>query len=74
MSTFLALYRGRTIAEARLVAVSADPDLVSDFADRLLQQPAPAFDDPVVSRVERGRREALRLLLRELEGGAGGEP
>jgi hypothetical protein len=27
MNTFVAIYRGRTIAEARLVALSADPQL-----------------------------------------------
>ena len=30
MPTFLAVYRGRTVAEARMVAVSADPSLVAD--------------------------------------------
>jgi len=74
MSTFIALYRGRTVAEARLVAVSADPDLVSDVAARLLQRAASDSGDPVIDRVESGRREALHLLLCELDGGDGGEP
>lgn len=70
MSTFIALYRGHTVGEARLVAVSADPQLVSDFAAQLLQQPFPAEDagDPVRTSIEEGRRHALRLVANEGEG------
>ncbi len=63
MGTFVALYRGRTIAESTIVAVSSDPALVADFAARLLQQPAQSEDtddDPVLKCVEQGRRKALR--------------
>ncbi len=67
MGTFVALYRGRTIAESTIVAVSADPALVADFAARLLQQPVEpeaTEDDPVLRSVEQGRRKALRLITR----------
>jgi len=66
MTTFLALYRGKTVAEAQMVAVSADPGLVALVAARLLDMP-PADDtaDPVVITLERGRRAALRLIKRE---------
>ena len=70
-SSFLALYRGPSIPQARLVAVSADPRLVSDFASRLLDdEPEAANADPVLHEVEHGRRRALRLVVRE---GAGGD-
>ncbi len=75
MSSFLALYRGRSVAEARMVAVSADPALVADFASRLLQQPAePAegADDPVITSIERARRKALRLISQESRRGGEG--
>jgi hypothetical protein len=72
-SSFLALYRGPSIPQARLVAVSADPQLVADFARRLLGAAAPAaLTDPVLREVEGGRRRALRLIAREGEGYADG--
>ncbi len=66
MTTLLALYRGDTIAEAKLVAVTAEPRLVAAFADRLLKQVTPCLD-PVLLEVERGRRRALSLIVREAE-------
>ena len=36
MSDFVALYRGRTVSEAELVAVSAEPRLVQRFFAELL--------------------------------------
>lgn len=36
MADFVALYRGRTVAEAELVAVSAEPRLVYRFFAELL--------------------------------------
>lgn len=36
MADFVALYRGRTVAEAELVAVSAAPSLVCRFFTELL--------------------------------------
>ncbi len=32
---FIALYRGQTVAEARLVAVTAEPEIVSRFVREL---------------------------------------
>jgi len=32
---FLALYRGQTVSDARLVAVTADPELIGRFIDKL---------------------------------------
>lgn len=39
MSDFIALYRGRTVAEAELVAVTAEPRLVRRFFLELLDVP-----------------------------------
>lgn len=39
MTSFIALYRGKTVSGARIVALSADPQLVRDFAARLLESP-----------------------------------
>ncbi len=64
MRTLLALYRGNTVASAKLVAVTAEPGLVAAFTDQLLaNQTFPP--DPVLVEVERGRRRALRLIARE---------
>lgn len=66
MTTFVALYRGHTIAEARLIAVSADADLVSEVSTRLLETTPTSTSDPVVQRIEHGRTEALRLVQKEV--------
>jgi len=60
-TSFVALYRGRTISSARLVAVSADRDLAADVAARILCQPL-ASDDDIVAELDRGRRAALLLI------------
>ena len=65
MTTFVALYRGPTVASAKLVAVTADPSLVADVSSRLLRQPADDAEDPVVAGLERARRSALRLIHKE---------
>lgn len=57
MTTFLALYRGKTVSSAELVAVSADQRLVEDFAFRL------TVDDPSESQ-----RIATRPALRPVGG------
>ena len=38
MTSFIALYRGETVSGARIVALIADPQLVRDFAARLLER------------------------------------
>ena len=39
MANFVALYRGRTVSDAELVAVSAEPRLVRRFFSELLGEP-----------------------------------
>ena len=65
MTTFLALYRGKTIAEAKMVAVTTDPCLVAEVVDRLLNHPQMDDDDPVARAIDRGRVTALRLIKGE---------
>ncbi len=65
MSTFLALYRGATVSDAQIVAVTADPDLVGDFAGRLLRVPSEPMADPVLNKLDSGKRGALRLIHKE---------
>ncbi len=41
MTSFLALYKGETVSRARLIALTADPQVVRDFAARLItEEPA----------------------------------
>jgi len=53
LADFVALYRGRTVAEAELVAVSAEKDLVRRFFAELLgeSKDEPEFDDSKQSPV-----------------------
>lgn len=62
MTTFLALYRGHTVADAEVVGLSADPEIVADFAARLLGRPSPPEDDPVLGAKHGAERRALRLI------------
>jgi hypothetical protein len=39
VADFVALYRGRTVSEAELIAVSAEPHLVRRFFSELLDDP-----------------------------------
>lgn len=68
MANFLALYRGDTVGSADLVAVSADPDLVGQFADELLARNRRSDGDPVVGAVDEGRRRALKIVRDESDG------
>ena len=65
-TTFLALYRGESVAGAKLLALTAEPEIVCDFARRLLAE-SEAEEDPVALELERGRRRALQLVKSETE-------
>ena len=62
MASFIALYHGDTISSAELVATTADPELVRDFAERLLSIPGRQEPDGVLRELALGRRRALRLV------------
>ena len=68
MASFIALYRGDTISSAELVATTADPDLVRDFAERLLSTAERQEPDAVLRELALGRRRALRLVRDGAEG------
>ena len=67
MTNFIALYRGETINSAKIIAVSADADLVADFATRMLHRQEETESDPIVRSVDAGRQQALRLIAEEAE-------
>jgi hypothetical protein len=64
MTMFLALYRGKTVDDAQMVAVTADPTIVTLVAKQLLYTPQ-SNDDPIITAIDRGRKHALRLITRE---------
>jgi hypothetical protein len=66
-TTFIGIYRGATISSARLVAVSADPAIVAEVTRRLLAGVDPSPTDPVLSKLDTGRRSALRAIRREAQ-------
>jgi hypothetical protein len=63
---FLALYAGESVNGAKLLALTAEPEVVRDFATLLLAIPE-AEEDPVALELERGRRHALQLVRDEAE-------
>jgi len=65
-TTFVAVYRGATIGEAHLIAVSTDPDLVREVVTRLLEERHDHPADPAVRALEAGRREALEASITEV--------
>lgn len=68
MTTFLVLYRGDSVSSAKLLALTADHELVRDFAARLLNKPKEEQNpDPVLHELQRGRRQALQLVERGTE-------
>jgi hypothetical protein len=61
MTSFLALYRGESIAGAKIVAVTTEPQLVRNFAAQMLVRPEEE-SDPVLVELVNGRRRALELV------------
>ena len=66
MLSYLALYRGRTLEDAQLIAVSANPSIVKALATRLLREHTPETDD-VIGALDDGRRHALKLITNEMQ-------
>ena len=66
---FVAVYVGDTIADAKIVAASADPRLVNHVATELLQDSrfAEDHDEPDNDPIMAGRRRILQLV--ETSGG-----
>lgn len=72
MPSFIALYRGQTVAKAELVAVTADPEIVRRFAAEMLDEEADVDGDPVKTAVRDGRRRALELVRDGADSEGGG--
>ena len=60
--TYLALYRGEEVAGSKLLALTADPVLVAEFAERLLRETFEVDTDPVAGALGSGRKRALELV------------
>ena len=70
MVAFLALYRGPSIGEARLVAVSMEKDLLGLAIDEMLREARQGSKDAVTGALSSGKRQALEYVREEL--GRGG--
>jgi hypothetical protein len=69
LTTFLALYRGESVGASKLIALTAEPAVVVDFATRMLGEPEEeSGHDAVLNELETGRRRALALVKDEVEG------
>jgi hypothetical protein len=65
MTSFVAIYRGQTVENARLIAVSANPTLVAEVSSKLLKDAAGKDGDEVLDALDGGRRSALALVARQ---------
>lgn len=63
-NSIVALYRGSTVASARIVGATSDPEVVALVARALLQEPG-LGGDPVLAEMEKGRKRAVRRARRE---------
>lgn len=72
MASFLALYRGRSVATADLVTVTTDACLIARFASEMLSRGEPSSlgptDDPVRAALKGGEHRALELVRDEADG------
>ena len=61
MTNFIALYRGPSVAEARLIAVSSEPEIVRRFLRELAGADDPEEQDKIARRrsvhIVRGNEE-----------------
>jgi hypothetical protein len=66
MPAFLTLHAGETVNTSRVVAVTADEDIVVRFATELLRRPPEKKHDPVLEALEGGRRQALKEVAKTI--------
>ena len=62
MSTFVAIYRGQTVNTARLIGITAEPELVNHVAKYLMRelQDDDAAGDSAIRAVQQARAFALK--------------
>ncbi len=69
MLSFLALYRGSSLHDAEVVAISSEPEIIREFAERLLAEPLDGEDhDPILRTAGEGKRRVLQLVRQEAGG------
>jgi hypothetical protein len=61
MPTFIGVFQGRTIDEAKMVAATADPAVIATITAQFLRD-SEWIDDPVLRVLRSGERRALRLI------------
>jgi hypothetical protein len=61
---FVALYAGESLSNARLIALTGDPDAVRAVAESALLKLERPQRDPAARAVEAGRRKALKSVLK----------
>ena len=64
MATYVAVFQGRTIAEAKMVATTAHPAAIAAIAEEFLRH-TELSDDPVLWALLSGERRALRRIARQ---------
>ena len=68
MTSFIAVYRGNSISDAKMIAVSGSHSLVAYVASEMMSDEFcwnDASDDPSLSALNQGRWDALRLVQEE---------
>jgi hypothetical protein len=68
LATFIAVYRGKTVGEAEIIAVSADPHLVAQVTAQMLEIVPDASGeepDPALTALRQGRHRALHIIRQE---------
>lgn len=68
VSTFIAIYRGETISGSKIVAVTADEEIVAAVVKAVLREEQSirtVEDDPVVRTLGNARRRALKFISRQ---------
>jgi hypothetical protein len=61
---FVALYAGETLSNAKLIALTGDPEAVRAVAGHALKELRRTPSDPASRAVEAGRRKALQSVLK----------
>ncbi len=69
MISYVALYRGDTLADSQLVAVSNAPRVVRRVAEDPLASQSPD-PDPICAAVTTGKRRALEIISDECGSGS----
>lgn len=69
-TTFVTIYHGKTIASAKMIGVTTDPETVACVAERILEESKATGrrGDSVISHLEAGRRGALRRIIENAHG------